>query len=308
MNAARTHARSGLKHVCVIVPVRNEEAHIGRTLEALLSNTYPSFDVVVVDDASTDATRSSAEAFTGTGRVRVLHNTQSLGPARSTNLASRHTKADFLFFVDGDCIPASNWIEQGARSLRAPDVCAVEGALYYAAGRPTFRHRVPINPFYNLAQHGSLTVPDRDYANANFAVRREAFVAAGGFNGDRYPYGREDTDLGLRLRRMGRIVFNPDMKATHKEERWVFRELLRTTRRYEADVRILKDYGDFPFRWRRTLHPRFLAELCFPFLIPLRYPMRSVADLLFVPEFYVYLAALRLAIWRAAIRERLLVL
>jgi hypothetical protein len=98
------------------------------------------------------------------------------------------------------------------------------------------------------------------------------------------------------------------MKAIHKEERWAFRELLRNARRYEADVRILKDYGDFPFRWRRMLHPRFLAELCFPFLIPLRYPMRSVADLLFVPEFYVYLAALRLVIWRAAIRERLLVL
>jgi hypothetical protein len=56
------------------------------------------------------------------------------------------------------------------------------------------------------------------------------------------------------------------------------------------------------------LHPRFLAELFFPFLIPLRYPMRSVADLAFVPEFCVYLAVLRLTIWRAALRERILVL
>lgn len=297
-----------VESVRVIVPVRNEEGHIARTLEALLANTYPDFEIVVVDDASTDATRWSAEAFEGTGRVRVLHNAEPLGPARSTNLASRHTDADFLFLTDGDCIPAPDWIEQGTRWLRQPGVCAVEGALYYAHPQPTFRHRIPINPFYNLARRGSLTVPGRDYASGNFAVRREAFAAVGGFNAERYPYGREDTDLGLRLRNLGEIAFNPDMKATHNEEHWTLRYLLRNARRYAADVRILKDHGDFPYRWRKTLHPKFLSELLFPLLIPFRYPMQSLADALFIPEFYLYLMALRLVIWRAALQERILVL
>jgi GT2 family glycosyltransferase len=297
-----------VEHVSVIVPVRNEEAQIGRTLEALLANSYPSFEILVVDDASTDATRSSVEAFCASGRVRLIHNGECVGPSRATNLAARQTGADFLFLIDGDCTPAADWIEQGARSLRTTGVCAVEGAVYYAEPRPTFRHRVPINPFYNLARRGPLTVPQTDYANTSFAVRRDAFLAVGGFNEERYPYGREDTDLGLRLRRLGRIVYNPDMKVTHKVERWTLRDLLRNARRYEADVRILKDYGDFHYRWRRLMHPRFLAELCFPFLIPLRYPMRSIADLLFVPEFCIYLAVLRLFIWRSALREGILVL
>jgi GT2 family glycosyltransferase len=293
--------------VSVIVPVRNEERQIGRTLEALLASTFPDFEVLVVDDASGDRTAAVARSFAARGRVRVLRNRHRLGSTRGTNRATRHTDARWLFFVDGDCTPSPDWIEQGVRALQEPDVCAVEGALFYANPAPGFRHRVPINPFYNLARRGSLTVPGTDYANGNFAVRRDAFVAVGGFNARRYSCGREDTDLGLRLRAHGRIAYNPAMIVTHKEEYWTFRDLLRNASRYAADVRILKDHGDFIFRRGRILHPRLLAELCLPPLIALRYPLRSAADLRFLPQFYVYLLALRLAIWRAGVRERVFV-
>jgi GT2 family glycosyltransferase len=293
--------------VSVIVPVRNEEQQLGATLTALLANRFDDFDVVVVDDASTDTTADIARSFTASRRVRLIHNRARRGPTAATNRGARATDAALLFFVDGDCTPAPDWIAEGVRSFADPAVCAVEGAIHYAHPSPGFRHRVPINPFYNLSRRGSLTQPGTDYANGNFAVRREAFVAIGGFNAQRYAYGREDTDLGLRLRARGRIAFNPAMIVTHKEEYWTFRDLLRNARRYGADVRIFKDHGDFPFRLGRVLHPRLLGELCLPPLIPLRYPLRSGADLRFLPQFYVYLLALRLAIWHAALRERVLV-
>ena len=89
------------------------------------------------------------------------------------------------------------------------------------------RHRVPVNPFYNLDGRRALTAPGRDYAGGNFAVHRGAFDAAGGFNGVRYGRGREDTDLGLRLRRFGNVVYNPAMRVTHKEEYWALSDLMR---------------------------------------------------------------------------------
>lgn len=294
--------------VSVIVPVRNEEHQLGHCLEALLANTHDDFEVLVVDDASTDRTAAVAEAFAARGPVRLLRNRARLGPTRGTNRASRHTDAALLFFVDGDCTPAPDWIAQGVRALQDPTACAVEGAIFYANPAPGFRHRVPLNPFYNLMRRGSLTVPGTDYANGNFAVRRDAFLAVGGFNARRYSCGREDTDLGLRLRAHGRIAYSPRMIVTHKEEYWTCRDLLRNARRYAADVSILKDHGDFHFRRGRVLHPRLLAELCVPALIPLRYPLRTAADLRFVPQFYLYLLALRLTIWRAAVRERVLVI
>ena len=290
----------------VILPVRNEERHIGHAIAALLGNTCTDAEILVVDDASTDATQRIAASFESSGRVRVLSNPRQLGPVVSSNAASLHAEAELLFFIDGDCTAAPDWIEQGARTFDAPGVCAVEGAIYYANREPTFRHRVPINPFYNLRRRGPLTVPATDYANGNFAIRRDTFSALGGFNATRYGCGREDTDLGLRAAARGTVAYNPDMKVTHKEELWTFHALLRNALRYEADVRILKDHGDFPLRWKRVLHPRFLVELCFPLAIPFRYPIRSFADVWFLPQFYLYLALLRLVIWRAAIRERML--
>jgi GT2 family glycosyltransferase len=291
----------------IILPVRNEERHIGRAIAALLDNTFKDAEILVVNDASTDATQRVAASFESSGRVRVLNNPRQLGPALSSNAASRHAQAELLFFIDGDCTPAPDWIEQGIRTLAAPGVCAVEGAIYYDQPTPTFRHRIPINPFYNLRRRGSLTVPATDYPNGNFAIRLNTFAALGGFNAARYRQGREDTDLGLRAAALGTVAYNPDMKVTHKEELWTFRALLRNAFRYEADVRIFKDHGDFPFRWKRVLHPRFLVEMGCPLAIPLRYPIRSWADLRFIPQYYLYLVLLRLVIWRAAFRERVLI-
>ena len=299
-----------MPRVTVIMPARNEAQRIGDNLSKLSESTFRDFDVLVVDDASTDDTAAVARrAAAARGlALRVIRLPQLGGPAAAANIASQHTEAELLFFCDGDCAPDSDWIAQGVAALSAPGVCAVEGAVYYAESRPSFRHRVPLNPFYNLTRRGPLTVPGTDYANGNFAVRREVFVHLGGFNARRYAYGREDTDLGLRLRTCGRIAYAADMRVLHQAEYWTFGTLLRNARRYAADVRIFKDHGDFIFRRGRILHPRFLAELLCPPLIPLRYRPRSAAEWLFVPQFYLYLMALRVVIWHSAAREGVLVL
>ncbi|MEO8604959.1 MAG: glycosyltransferase [bacterium] len=294
----------------VIVRARNEARHIAQTLEALAAGSCADVEVLVADDASTDDTDSVARNAGETHgmRLRVLSLAERQGPAAATNAAARQSDADLLFFLDGDCVPDRDWIAQGIAAFDRPDVCAVEGAVYYANPQPGFRNRVPLNPFYNLTRRGPLSVPGTDYATGNFAVRRAAFEAVGGFNAKRYARGREDTDLGLRLRAHGAIAYNPLMRVTHQEEYWTFRDLLRNARRYEADVRILKDHGDFIFRRGPILHPRFLLELLCPVAIPLRYRPRSLADWLFVPQFYAYLLLLRLTIWRAAAQEGLFVL
>jgi cellulose synthase/poly-beta-1,6-N-acetylglucosamine synthase-like glycosyltransferase len=87
--SGRTPRRTRMPTVGVIVPVRNEEEQLGRSLEALLANTYPDFDVLVVDDASTDGTAAVALAFASGGHLRVLRNRERLGPTRGSNRASR---------------------------------------------------------------------------------------------------------------------------------------------------------------------------------------------------------------------------
>jgi glycosyltransferase involved in cell wall biosynthesis len=297
-----------MKKVAVIVRARNEEQHISKCIRAILANDYPNYEVIVVDDASTDQTLSLARSFQNIAPVRVIANPKRLGQAESSNIGVQVSDADIVFFADADCTPDSKWISEGVKTIDQPGVCAVEGALFYENPFPTFRHRVPLNPFYNLHQQGSLTVPGRDYANGNFAVKKAVFEDVNGFDSKRYADGREDTNLGFRLLKKGEIIFNPEMKVTHKEDFWSLQSLLRNALRYKADVLFYKDHGFFFFMRGRFIHPKLLLMLLFPLLILFDFRPRSVADFMFVPQFYLYLLVVRLVIWKGAFQEKVFVI
>ena len=185
--------------VSVIVPARNEEGHIGRTLEALLYEHLFGISRYGRRRCQHRPRPSAAALFAARGPVRVLRNRRSLGPMRSTNLASRRTDARCLFFIDGDCTPAPDWIEQGVRRSRTRRLCRRGRALL----RQPQAGVSPSRADQSLLQPGaarSLTVPGSDYANGNFAsavtLRRRRRLQRAPL-----PCGREDTDLGLRLRR-----------------------------------------------------------------------------------------------------------
>jgi GT2 family glycosyltransferase len=293
--------------VCIIIPAHNEEANIGACLHRLLINRASEIEIVVVDDASSDRTGELARSFAIDGRVRIQENRERLGQAVCCNRAAADSKADIFFFLGGDCLPCGDWVEQGLRAFQT-NVCAVEGAVRYAVEVPTIRHRVPVNPFYNLETHGSLTVPGRDYASGNFAVRREPFLELGGFNAGRYVLGREDTDLGHRLLKRGEIRFCAAMEVVHEVELWTLRDLLANARRYADDVRFFKDHGDFPFRKGIVLHPRLLLWTLCPAAIPFQLPLKSLRDVAFLPYLYLYLVASRIVMMRTAIEEGVLAL
>jgi glycosyltransferase involved in cell wall biosynthesis len=297
-----------MKKVTVIIPARNEERHISKCIRAILTNDYPNYEVIVVDDASTDQTLSVARSFQNIAPVRVIANPNKVGQGESANIGVKASDADFVFFTGADCTPDSKWISEGMKTIDQPGICAVEGALFYENPFPTFRHRVPLNPFYNLHQQGSLTVPGRDYANGNFAVKRAAFEEVHGFDSKRYAEGREDTNLGFRLLKKDKILYNPEMKVTHKENFWSLQSLLSNALRYRADVLFYKDHGFFFFMRGRFIHSKFLLMLLFPLLILVDFRLKSIADFMFVPQFYLYLVVLRLVIWKGAIQEKVFVL
>ena len=83
---------------------------------------------------------------------------------------------------------------------------------------------------------------------------------------------------------------------------------LRNALRYKADVLFYKDHGFFFFMHRRFMHPKFLLMLLFPFLILVDFRLKSIADFMFVPQFYLYLLVLRLVIWKNAAQEKVFVL
>ena len=88
-----------MKKVSIIVPVYNGEATIARCLDSLLAQTYPCLEILVIDDGSSDRTRSVLEPYRG--RIHLLCQTHS-GVAAARNMGLQRAAGDFLLFVDAD--------------------------------------------------------------------------------------------------------------------------------------------------------------------------------------------------------------
>lgn len=200
--------------VSVIVPVRNRQDLLAQLLAALDAQTHEDFEVIVVDDGSTDGAGELAEATTVRGRpVRVLRQAGEGAVAARARGAS-HAAGEVLAFTDSDCRPDPGWLAAGVRGID-------EGAdVVHGATRPA-RPVLPLERSVSQADDGL-------YATCNVFYRRKAFDAAGGFDGsaaDRLGFRHtararglgfgEDTLLGWRVSRAGESRFEPEALVEH---------------------------------------------------------------------------------------------
>jgi glycosyltransferase involved in cell wall biosynthesis len=195
----------------VIIAACDAQATLGRALEAVLAQDLAEpFEVVVVDDGSTDGTAAVASAFGE--RVRLVRNPSRQGAGRARNRGVAESRGEILAFTDSDCFPTPAWLRAGSAALRRADL--VQGAVL---PDPAVRR----GPFDRTLQ---VTGDSGYHQTANLLVRRGTFEAAGGFDdsieGDdgqaaRRPVG-EDVLFGWRARRQGaRVAFAPDALVHH---------------------------------------------------------------------------------------------
>jgi glycosyltransferase involved in cell wall biosynthesis len=191
--------------VSIVIPARDAEAMIGRTVAAAVEQELDGdFEVVVVDDGSRDGTaRVAREAG-----ARVVSNTTALGPADARNAGVAAVGAPLIAFTDADCVPAAGWLRAGVAALEHADL--VQGRVEPEPG-------VPLDPFDHV-----ITVREESglYETANLFVRRDWFERIGGFKPFIDPtegHFGEDLVFGWAVRRAGgRSAFADDAVVHHE--------------------------------------------------------------------------------------------
>jgi glycosyltransferase involved in cell wall biosynthesis len=244
--------------VSVVVATHNRCARLPRLVEALEKQVgVDAFEVVVVDDASSDDTWRTLEQLARTSSVplRPLRLTTNSGPATARNRGWRAGRAPLVVFTDDDCVPAEEWVAGLARGLGAADV--VQGRT-----APNPAHGAHYGPFCRTLDVAS---ESGFYQTCNIGYRRTVLEALDGFDERfRHPAG-EDTDLAWRARAAGyRTAFEPEALVWHDVRPSRFVTQLRDTWRWEGVVLSvhvhpqLRGHLHRTWFWKST-HPAALA-------------------------------------------------
>jgi GT2 family glycosyltransferase len=215
--------------VTVIVPTKDAPRELARCLESLFSRTtYPSFDVLLVDNGTTDPV---ARALFDRYPVDVLPYDGPFNFSRVNNLGVEHASGEFVVFLNNDTeIRTPDWLQAVVGLAELDGVGAVGPLLLYPNG--TVQHAGVVLGMRGTADHimrgfpsdvdgyaGSLSCTREVSAvtAACLGMSRELFLGVGGFD-EHFATHYQDVDLCLRLRAAGRRnLYTPRAVVRHDE-------------------------------------------------------------------------------------------
>jgi glycosyltransferase involved in cell wall biosynthesis len=235
--------------VSFIVPVLNGEADIGRCLNSILGQRCPGtdFEVIVMDNGSTDRTQQIACDFGVTLRVKPGVNIAEL-----RNQGARIAQGELLAFIDADVELMPDWLRNGLAVFKRTDV-VIAGCFPRVPAAATW-----VQQIWDVHQRGGqLDGSRRSVAwlpSMNILVRRDKFIEIDGFNPQLVT--AEDVDLCYRLGRHGQILCDPALEAIH----WGEAPDLKTFWRKEVwrGTGNLRGFFSHDFRWDEV------PSVCFP--------------------------------------------
>jgi GT2 family glycosyltransferase len=213
----------------VVVPVRNGGRDFERCLQRLRDSQVTDFELIVVDDGSTDDSASLARKAGAT----VVHHPLPQGPAAARNLGARVATGPLIFFLDADVAIHPHALELAlARFDSDPGLSALFGSYDDTPTAPGIVSQYRNLLHHHVHQQGQFHQgirPAHTFWTGCGIIRRDVFLDYGGFDPRLYPRPAiEDIELGYRLTRAGhRIVLARDVLATHMK-RWTLAEMVRT--------------------------------------------------------------------------------
>lgn len=237
--------------VTVVVPTYQRRASVGRTIELLLAQHHDEFEVVVVDNGTTDGTADDLAAWAATDpRLRVVRIDVNRGPGPARNAGWRAARAPVVAFTDDDTEPDVGWLA----ALVAP---FADGAdLVMGATAPTRDAWAGAGPFSHWVRV-ERTMPW--FPTCNIAYRRHLLERLDGFDEEftaavGSSFG-DDTDLGWRALEAGADArFAPAARVHHEVTASDLRAHLRAVRRRGGVPRVV------------ARHPGLRAQLPLPYV------------------------------------------
>lgn len=233
---AGEHRPAATPHVSIIVPAFNEEVNAVSSLHNLLRCDYPDFDIIFVDDGSSDDTYARVnEAFHDNPKVKVFTKPNG-GKSSALNYGIERTDAEFVVCIDADTKLQADAVRQLMKNFDNEDVGAVAGMvkvgneINWLTRWQSIEYTVSQNfDRKGFAWPNAITV----VPGAIGAFRREAIIEAGWFTTDTLA---EDCDITIRILRANYIVANEPEAFAYTEAPETLKQFFKQRQRWTFGV------------------------------------------------------------------------
>jgi GT2 family glycosyltransferase len=212
--------------VSLIIVSWNSGRYLSRCLDCIASQRFQGFEIIIIDNGSTDNSISGLEERYSTINIRVERQTHNLGFAAANNLGARLARGKWLVLLNADAFPEPGWLEAlvlatenspdfsafSSRQLQADNLNILDGTgdAYHVSG---MAWRLGLG--YPSDTYGLKSVEVFSPCAAAAMYLREAFLKVGGFDESFFSY-YEDVDLGFRLQLQGyRCLYVPQAVVYH---------------------------------------------------------------------------------------------
>lgn len=194
--------------VSVIIPAYNREGCVARAIDSVLAQTWQDFELIVVDDCSTDGTRAVLERYRGDPRVRLILSDVNRGGSGARNLGIQAARGELIAFQDSDDAWLAHKLAAQVAALDADPEAGICycGALFSAGTRAYY---IPEPVFARLEGDMADEMLRRTTTSTQtLVIRRAVLEAAGPF--DEALKRFQDWDLMIRVAQVTKFAFLPE--------------------------------------------------------------------------------------------------
>lgn len=257
--------------ISIILPTYNGARTVARAIESVIGQTFSSWELLVIDDGSTDGTAEVVKKYTESdARIRYLRNEVNLGIQKTLNRGIAESKGDYIARIDDD----DAWAEPAKLALQAAYLdehphCVLVGTGTISVdknGREITRY---LSPESDASVRGHMLFRNC-FVHSSVMFRKDAVMQAGGYSEDTSVRHVEDYDLWLRLGGLGDLANLPiyGVKFTVSSGSISAKNMLD---QYAKNIALIKEYRhDYP-RYHAGLavaRLRYAAALAFGKILP----------------------------------------